>query len=332
MGKLYNFISGTNNRNDKGISKKQVEYDKKLGFGFFFKLLKMKLGKFSGSNLIFALCNIFFFVALLGLTGTFNDETVAAANPLYAQVSAVAKNESGPGIATLVSVYCSSVYTPVLSDISIGLMCSGLVLIFTFGVSTIGLVYNMRNICTGEHIDTWHDFFYAIKSNFKQGIVIGILDICLLFLLIYDIIMYSSVANSGMMYLIFFYTSILLTVLYYIMRFYMYLQLVTCKMSTFKIIKNSFLLVSLGIKRNLAALIGTIVFLLIYIYIYILLPQVAIIMFCMFTFAFLTYIGVYCAYPVVKKYVIDPYYDEHPEERPEDPYELDEQVFADREI
>jgi hypothetical protein len=51
----------------------------------------------------------------------------------------------------------------------------------------------------------------------------------------------------------------------------------------------------------------------------------------MFAFSFLTYIGVYCAYPVMKKYVIDPYYEDNPDEMPEDPYECQEQVFVDRE-
>ena len=44
---LYdNFFSGTNNRSGKGITKKQVEFDKKLGLGFFFRLMKMRCVSF----------------------------------------------------------------------------------------------------------------------------------------------------------------------------------------------------------------------------------------------------------------------------------------------
>lgn len=331
MGRLYNFFSGTNNKDDKGISKKQVEYDKKLGFGFFFRLLKNRLGKFSGTNLIFALCNILLFVALLGVSGNLDNWVPTAAHPLYAQYSTVYMNEATPATAALYSVFCASASTRVLSTISKVLMYSIFGLILTMGISTIGMVYNMRNVCMGEQVYTWHDFFYAIKRNLKQGIVIGIIDSAIIFMLVYDLFIYRASAGNSYMLLLFYYASILIAIVYYQMRFYIYLQLVTCEMSIKKLFKNSFLLTALGFKRNLCCLLGSALFILIFAYAFVLLPQFAIILMCMFAFAFLTYIGVYCAYPVVKKYVIDPYYEDHPDEIPEDPYSDEEQVFIDRE-
>ncbi len=329
MGKIYNFFSG-NNKEGKGVTKKQVEFDKKLGFSFFFKLLKMRLGKFSASNLIFALCNIFMFVALFGISGTLDEYTTSAADPLYAQVSAIAKNDNGPVIATLYTAFCSSASRRVISKISKILIYSAVVLVFTFGLSTIGLIYNIRDVCTGEHIYTWHDFFYAIKRNFKQGIVIGLLDAAVIITLVYDLLSYGSTSGSSFMNLVFFYAIIAITAIYYVMRFYIYLQLVTCKMTIGKMIKNAFLLTALGFKRNFVGILSAIAVVILYVYIYILLPQASIILFCMFMFSLLTYIGVYCAYPVLKKFVIDPYYDEHPDERPEDPWATDDKVFIDR--
>lgn len=328
MGKLYDIISGTK-KNGKGVTKKQVEFDKKLGFGFFFRLLKMRLGKFSVTNLTFALCNIFFFVAFFGISGILDGTTPTAANPLYAQINAAAKNDSGPIIGALYTVYCSSANLRVIGETSRILMNTIYVLIFTFGISTVGMVYNMRNICIGEHVDTWRDFFYAIKRNLKQGIILGIMDAVLIVLLIYNIIAYSSAA-SEFIYLVFYYASIAFAAIYYMMRYYMYLQLITCEMSIGKILKNSLILTALGFKRNIVGLIGAIAFVVILLYAYILLPQFTIILLCMFVFSFLTYIGVYCSYPILKRYVIDPYYDDHPDERPEDPWSTDERVFIDR--
>ena len=330
MGKIYDFFSGTNNKTGKGITKKQVEFDKKLGIGFFFKLMKMRLGKFSASNLIFALCNIFFFVALFGLSGTLDEYTTTAADPLYAQINAIAKNDSGPAIAALYSAFCASASRRVFSTISKVLMYSAVTLVFTFGLSTIGLVYNIRNICTGEHVYSWSDFFYAIKRNFKQGIVISIMDAVIIVVLVYDLIVYNASSAYSFMNLVFFYAIIAVSAIDYVMRFYIYLQLVTCKMSIGKMLKNSFLLTALGFKRNFVGILALIAVAIAYVYIYIFLPQVAIILFCMFIFSLLTYIGVYCAYPVLKKYVIDPYYDQHPDERPEDPWATDGRVFVDR--
>ena len=47
-----------------------------------------------------------------------------------------------------------------------------------------------------------------------------------------------------------------------------------------------------------------------------------------FTFGILQYIGVYAAYPVIETYMIEPYYRDHPEERPQE--EEIEPIFTDR--
>lgn len=331
MGRIFNFFSGTDNKTGRGVSKKQVEFDKKLGFGFFFKLLKMRLGKFSGSNLIFALCNIVIFVALFGLSGTLDDSTTTAANPLYAQMNCIALNDSSPAISAMSGMYCASTDMRIVSLASEILMKTIYALVITFGLSTIGMIYNMRNICTGEHVDTWSDFFYAIKRNFKQGIIIAIIDALVLYLLAYDIIVYSASQGNSFLHLIFFYAIMLISIIYYIMRFYLYLQLVSCEMSIGKMFKNAFLLTSLGLKRNFIGFISTVLVIILFIYIYLLMPQAAIVLFCMFMFSLLYYIGIYCAYPVFKKYVVDPYYNEHPEERPDDPWSSNDKVFVDRE-
>ncbi len=330
MGRIYNFISGTNNRSGKGITKKQVEFDKKLGFAFFFKLMKMRLGKFSATNLIFSLCNIFLFVALLGLSGIFDEYVPTASNPLYAQIAAVAKNDNSPAIATMFSVFCSTASKRVISGVSIVLLYCAVGLVFSFGLSTIGMVYNIRNVCTGEHVDTWYDYFHSIKRNFEQGIVVGIFDAIVIVMLAYDFIVYNASSANSFMHLVFYYAIIAISAIYYIMRFYIYLQLVTCEMKISKMIKNAFLLTALGFKRNFVGFICAVIAIIAFAYVYIFLPQVAILLFCMFMFSLLTYIGVYCAYPVLKKYVIDPYYEEHPEEKPDDPWSSDDRVFVDR--
>ena len=330
MGKIFNFFSGTNNRSGKGITKKQVEFDKKLGLGFFFRLMKMRLGKLSGTNLIFSLCNFFAFVALFGVSGILDSSVPTASNPLYAQIYGIMQYDQSPLVASLHGVFCVTTDLRVISTASEVLMYSALLLVFTFGLSTIGMVYNMRNICTGDYIETWNDFFYAIKRNFKQGFILGIADFIIICVLVYDIIAYSANTANSFMMLVFFFASIAFAAIYYIMRFYMYIQLVTCDMSIWKMFKNSFLLTALGFKRNFVGLICAILFAVFLFYAFLLLPQFSFILMCMFAFSFLTYLGVYCAYPVVKKYVIDPYDEDHPDERPEDPWSSDEAVFIDR--
>lgn len=330
MAKLFNFFSGTNNKNGRGVSKKQAAIDKKLGFKFFFKLTSMRFNKISVSNLIFFLCNIPIFFLLFGIAGFLDDAVPTATDPLYATLYGIMQNETGPvvsavygAVGTLTELNVMSVYSQICVYI-------GYLLIFTLGISSIGLVYNLRNICKGEVVDTWRDYFSAIKKNFRQGIVLGILDIIICWFLVYDIFAYGANADDFVT-LVLYYACIFFAIVFYFMRFYMYIQLVTCKMTIGKILKNSLLLVALGIKRNLCALLGTVATVFILFYAYILVPQFTLVLILLFAVAFINLIGVYAAYPVVNKYVIEPYYEEHPEERPEDPWERTEKVFTDRE-
>ena len=331
--RIYDFFSGTENKSGRGVSKKQVEHDKKLGFAYFFKLLKMRLGKIAINNLIFALCNIPLFIALFGVAGYFNGTVNTASDPLYGPLYGIMQYENNPLTSALKGVYGSGTELTVVSGVSRVLMYFAFLLIITFGLSTIGLIYNTRNICRGESIYSWGDFFEAIKKNLKQGLAVGIIDFLLIILLAYDIMAYSANANNSFVMLVFYYASILFAAIYYIMRYYLYIQLVTCRMTIGKMFKNSFLLTALGIKRNLAGFVGAVLFAVLFVYFYILFPSVAIILLGLFVFSFLAYIGVYCAYPVVEKYVIEPYYEEHPDERPgygEEPDDEEDPVFTDR--
>lgn len=92
------------------------------------------------------------------------------------------------------------------------------------------------------------------------------------------------------------------------MRNYMYLILVTFKLSIFKILKNSFIFAFLGIKRNLAALLGTVIVCFINVYLFVWLPLVGLTLPLIITTTTVFFIGAYAAYPVIKKYMITPYY------------------------
>ena len=329
---IFNFFSGSSNRSGRGVSKKDVERDKRMGFAYFFKLLKNKLGKFSGANLIFALCNFPFFIALVGFVGMFDSSVNTASDPLYANLFGAMQYESNPVIGALKGIIGAGTDLRVISDTSNVLMYFAYALILTFGISSVGMIYNMRNVCLGNPVDTWHDYFDAIKKNLRQAIPVGIIDTLIIALLIYDLIAYRANSENGFLLLVLYYATIAFAAIYYIMRIYVYIQLVTCNMTVGKMFKNAFLLTALGIKRNLIAVIVSLAFIVLFVYVYLLLPSVAIILFSIFVFAFLAFIAVYCAYPVVERYVIEPYYEDHPEERPGygEESDLSEPVFTDR--
>ena len=230
MGKLFNIFSGSNNRSGSGVSKTQARKDKKMGIGYFFYLLRTRLGKIAASNMIFTLCNFTLVLFVLGVSGTFDHETIAPASPLYSQLYGMeAAGESSALFASLFGSFGSSTSLTYASTTSNVLMLTALLLIVTFGLSTIGMVYNFRSITRGEPISSWSDFFPPIKRNLKQGLLIAVLDAALIVLIVYDLMSYyMTAASSGsLVSLSSFYIVFFFSLIYYVMRYYIYLILIT---------------------------------------------------------------------------------------------------------
>ena len=104
--------------------------------------------------------------------------------------------------------------------------------------------------------------------------------------------------------------SLCMILVYFFMRFYIYQILVTFKLGTFKILKNSLLFAFLGIWRNILATIGiALVILTVYTLLGLFVPlAVAVVVICGASLCI--YMASYAAYPKIKEYMIDPYYTE----------------------
>ena len=115
-----------------------------------------------------------------------------------------------------------------------------------------------------------------------------------------------------------FWCNIVLLILYFVMRYYIYVQMVTFKLTVFKILKNSLIFALLGFKRNIVAFLGILAGILIELICVmgaggILLPFGIALPFIILFSAF-AYMKVYAAYFKIKAVMIDPYLAEHPEE------------------
>jgi len=108
----------------------------------------------------------------------------------------------------------------------------------------------------------WSDFWYAVKRNLKQGILLGILDLVVSFLMVFNLRYYYGGLNGGFAGGIMFYLSLAMLILWFYMRFYMYLLLVTFDLSIPKILKNALIFSIIGFKRNFMATLGILVLLL----------------------------------------------------------------------
>ena len=101
-----------------------------------------------------------------------------------------------------------------------------------------------------------------------------------------------------------------LMILYTVFRFYTYLMIVTFDMKLIKVFKNALIFTVLGIKRNIMALLGLLlVSAIAFVPIMLLVPLglgVALVLPLIYYLGVCAFIYTYAAYPVIKKYMIDP--------------------------
>ena len=184
--------------------------------------------------------------------------------------------------------------------------------VVTYGWQKAGTTYIMRNLVRGDGVFVLSDYFYAIRKNLKQGFLIGFIDTVVIFVLGVDFYFFYASAHSvvnNIMYGII----IALLLLWGLMRFYIYLMMVTFDMKISKILKNALIFTALGVKRNIMALLGIaaitalfVALLVVCLTTWTVLIPVALILPVLCYLAFVGFMYTYAAWPVLKKYMIDP--------------------------
>ncbi len=314
------------NRNGKGVDKAELNAPRNLAY--FFKLYGRNITRLLYVNLLMIFGNFPIFFGLFALSGNVSHHSFAPASRFFPMVySAILHGEANPATMALFGVHGMQSAVTIPSTADYVLYSLTALVLFTFGLVNVGTTYILRNIVKGEPIFLWHDFWYAIKRNWKQGLILGILDLLLSFCIVYGLFFYSF-NMSDLTITVLFYISVVLAFIYFLMRFYMYIMVVTFDLSLFKILKNSFIFSLLGIKRNLLALIGIAVIAIVSYTFLIYLPPIGIILPFILVFSHCAFMATYAAFPKIKKVMIDPYYAEHPEEDP-DRDDGEEPIFTD---
>ncbi len=314
--KKFNWF-GLYSLDGKGIEKSEPPVIDNPTFMNFFKLFWRNASRLLSINLLMVFGNFPIFFYFIYKAGYFGVESSAPYYQVFAPLYGAEMMKETPVFAALYGIFGMQV--PITANTYVTLIFLGLtaLLLFTFGPVNVGVTYICRNIVKGEPIFLWGDFRYAIKRNYKSGLFLGMLDLLALFLLGYDVVYFWGNLTSTMMYIMFF-MSLMMFVVYFMMRFYMYHILITFDLSFMKMLKNSLIFAFLGIKRNIAGLFGFVIVLAFnyllfgtYIPLGIILPFVIVP-------ATLMLIESYVAYPKIKQYMIDPYYNEEAEAAEDD--------------
>ncbi len=310
---FFDRVTGNKTRDEDLDAEQARLVDDKFSLKSFFKVTFNKMGALCKLNLLIILMLSPIIFTLFGYSGSFfgiqiADLTVTPTSSVFAHYQGMSAYENGSAFNALSVPYSLITTVNVDNTATAILKYIGLIVVFLFGPLNVGCTYIMRNIVQEKAVFVWHDFFSAIRKNIKQSIIFGLIDCLCIFAVAYALPFYYYNANSFPMKMLLF-AMILITVLYFVMRVFIYLMIVTFNLSYKKLFKYAFILSSAGIKRTLMMLLGLVIIFVISAYLIILLRSFGLLLLFVFTIALTAFMCVYCAYPVVKRFMIDPFYE-----------------------
>ena len=193
--------------------------------------------------------------------------------------------------------------------------------ILTGGLADAGITNVMRNTARDKHSFGMSDFFETIKKNWKQSLAAGIINFLITALALFAVKFYSdNYKETGrFIWLAGFGVILSLLLVFNFAKYYMWTMIITFKLKLKDVYKNSFKIAIANLWRNflvgiLLLITYAIYFVLIYFIpyaiVWVLVGFLVIGTLPAYRFLMIQFV----AFPAIKKYMIDPYYEEHPDD------------------
>ncbi len=188
--------------------------------------------------------------------------------------------------------------------------------VLTNGLANAGITNVTRNIARDKHSFGVSDFFETIKKNFKQSLICGIINELIYAVIFFAFRFYKN--NGGAFSVVGLGICLASFIIFTFMNFYIWTLIITFDFSIKQIYSNSFKFAFINFKGNIIAFASILlifavnfVFLMTFQNLRTVLIEALIFILCYPSFRFL--LVQYCTFPAIKKFIIDPYYKEHPE-------------------
>lgn len=190
------------------------------------------------------------------------------------------------------------------------------------GPATAAIMKLMREYVREEPGFFLQDLKKAFKDNFKQSIIIAAFQYVVIWLVIIAMRFYYALVDEGWFYTLGLGVTFFVAIAMLVSSYYLYMMTVTLKLKIKEIIKNSFIFSMLCIGRNILLTLVLAVWLafnglLVYLSIIsanALVYGITICVFMVLTFGISFYTIAFFTFPPIKKYILDPYYEAHPNE------------------
>lgn len=225
----------------KGVDKRDPN---KKRIAIFFEIFFRKFWSLCKTNLLYVICCIPAFVVAFFVSGVLTSGITDYFTPLIAQSFGNGPADVASGTVELQI----AIFDMVLRSFA--------ALLFTIflgaGPVTAGFTYILRNYAREEHVWLISDMWQRSKSNFRQGIVVWLIDLFALVVLTVAFKFYLGIGGA-MSYVA---CAIgFIALVFIMMHFYIYQLMVTFELKLKDLYRNSILLVFAEAPKNLAIFI-----------------------------------------------------------------------------
>ncbi len=221
-------FKGALSKEGKGVEKGDSE--KKHPFVLFFSIYSRKFWNLCQVTLFHSLCGIPAFVLAMVLSGLISGHIVIV---LEVHFAAILSNEGS------VDTNLLQAYIGIFDILARAVIALGISALWGLGPVTTGYTYILRNYAREEHAWPWADFIEQIRKNFRQSVVVWILD-CLVFALtVYAFFFYASAEGTLQVVK---YVIAFVALAYTLMHIYIYPLMITYELKLKDVFKNAFLL------------------------------------------------------------------------------------------
>lgn len=211
--------------------------------------------------------------------------------------------------------------------------------VVTIGPALAGATKVMRKFSLDKSSFIFHDFWDGFSKNWKQSLPVGLLDVLFAVsayaaLKVYPLMAKAAEAqgSNGIIYTVLCVISVSFALTVFMMNFYIFPMIVSTDLSFKNIIKNSFYLTCIALKKNVITLISVAAVAALLVVVCVASP-LAILLIPLWAITFIGFIIMFNSYPQIQKYVINPYYEERGMDNPEydylKPLSAEDSVFTD---
>lgn len=178
--------------------------------------------------------------------------------------------------------------------------------VLAYGPCRAGISYVLRNYTREQH--AWiSDIWDKAKENWKQALLFGVIDVAVFFIALFNMNYQPDEGALTQFLTISKYLTVLAVLLYSFMRKYIFTMLVSIRLKATALIKNAWLLMMIGIFRNVGtSMINLFLWVISYLLVLLVHPLFELVFLPFFLFSFTNYLNVFATYPLVQKYLIEP--------------------------